>query len=854
MICGPYEWPSPDPTLRASLVVAVDDAARVIAPLWPLSTFIAVNPLWDLRHLSFHDAVAAGTAALGGRGYPSGELLSCAQRQGRITDADIAAALAEHLAAASSPEGGPGRTASELRAVGQGGPFDPGSVVAVNREVAKWCAAHLGGHTPPGASGGFFAAWREAVGVDPGAARLVGREGRARLARLPARPDDALTVCLSVAGIDVDSWPDALTRHLVAMPGWAGHAKWRSRWAPPQRDSSQPTVHLLDYLAVRVAYHALVATESLQPDRHRLSLDRRRPSPNRRRPLGAPGAVTARPAPAAPALAAQLDELDPIAADRVWLAAYEGHYRDELLGALAANPPAEIAAPAAQMVCCIDARSEGLRRHLEAVGPYETFGFAGFFGLPIRYRGYGAEPVDLCPVLIRPTAEVTETPGEAGRHAAERALAGRRAIARSEEAFHAARAGMVAPYVLAEAGGIVAGPVMAAKTFAPARYQRLRKWTATRLAPPAPHSVAVTDAEMPDAAQALFAETALTTMGLTEGFAPLIILCGHGSSTVNNPHAAALDCGACGGNRGANSARSAAAVLNRRPVRRLLEERGIAIPEGTWFVAAEHDTATDQVRLLDIHTVPASHHPLLASVAADLARAGDALAAERCASLPRTSRRPSAREVLQRSGDWAELQPEWGLARNAAFVVGPRTLTSRVNLQRRAFLHSYNPAVDPDGAALETILTAPMIVAHWINAQYYFSTVDPDIYAAGDKTVHNVVAGVGVIEGAGGDLKAGLPLQSLFDDHGAFHEPLRLLTIIEAPLERIDLVIARNPVLQHLFGGAWVHLAARSHPADSWHLYRADGAWTAWQPAHLAATTEPQPDVSGTQRIAQVRD
>lgn len=846
-------WPSPDRTLRAAVVVAVEDASRVIAPLWPLSTFIAVNPLWDLRHLHFDDAVAVSASTLGGRGYPSGALLARAYREGHITDADIAAALAGHTASVSAPGARPDRATSELRAASRVGPWEPGAVAAVNREVAKWCAAHLGGHTPPTASGGLFAAWQAVVGVDAGAARLVGREGRTLLTRLPARADDALSVCLSVAGIEVDGWADALTGHLAAMPGWAGHAKWRSRWAPLQAGASEPSVHLLDYLAVRVAYHTVIGIES----EHR----RRRPQlprapRNRHRPPDPSGAMTRGPVPADPTLAARLDELSPAAADRVWLDAYERHYRDELLGALTASPRGDMAAPAVQMVCCIDARSEGLRRNLEALGRYETFGFAGFFGLPIRYRGYGADPVDLCPVLIHPTAEVTEVPGEATSHAAERELAVRRAAARSEEAFHAARVGMVAPYLLAEAGGLAAGPVMAAKTIAPARYQQLREWLSTRLAPPAPNHIALTDAEMPDEAQALFAETALTTMGLTDGFAPLIILCGHGSTTVNNPHAAALDCGACGGNRGADSARTAAAVLNRSAVRGLLEARGILIPGGTWFVAAEHDTATDRVRLLDTHTVPDAHHPLLASVEADLARAGEALAAERCASLPGTSRRSSARQVLQRAGDWAELQPEWGLARNAAFVVGPRTMTCRVNLQRRAFLHSYDPAVDPDGAALETILTAPMVVAHWINAQYYFSTVDPNVYAAGDKTVHNIVAGVGVIEGAGGDLRAGLPLQSLFDSHGAFHEPLRLLTVIEAPLERIDAVIARNPVLQDLFGGAWVHLAARSGPAEDWHLYQPARTWKAWQPTQLTPAVGPEPCAgrSTTERAVHAGD
>ncbi|MHB8431932.1 MAG: putative inorganic carbon transporter subunit DabA, partial [Acidimicrobiales bacterium] len=135
------------------------------------------------------------------------------------------------------------------------------------------------------------------------------------------------------------------------------------------------------------------------------------------------------------------------------------------------------------------------------------------------------------------------------------------------------------------------------------------------------------------------------------------------------------------------------------------------------------------------------------------------------------------------------------------------------------------------GIALETILTAPMVVAHWINAQYYFSTVDPDVLSAGDKTVHNIVGGIGVVQGAGGDLKVGLPLQSLFDAGQAYHEPMRLLTVVQAPRALLEAVIARNPVLRELFDGQWVHLAARDDQGDSWKIRRPGGSWTCWIPA-----------------------
>lgn len=188
----------------------------------------------------------------------------------------------------------------------------------------------------------------------------------------------------------------------------------------------------------------------------------------------------------------------------------------------------------------------------------------------------------------------------------------------------------------------------------------------------------------------------------------------------------------------------------------------------------------------------------------DLARAGGRLAAERVRALPGGRDHRPAAHAAARAHDWTEVRPEWGLARNAAFVVGPRSMTVGLDLGCRAFLHSYDAAVDPPGTALETILTAPMVVAQWINAQYYFSTVDPDVFGAGDKTLHNPVVGVGVLLGGGGDLRAGLPRQSVLDGDDPYHEPMRLLTVVQAPLELIAAVVDRNDVLRHLFDGGWV--------------------------------------------------
>jgi len=646
--------------------------------------------------------------------------------------------------------------------------------------------------------------------------------------------------CLEMLGIGREDRVRELARHLARMPGWAGHAKWRSRWAAP--DHPGPALRLVEYLAVRLCYEAVLLEAASDRDSRR----RRRPVPTRSDHRssahhvaddeGSPGPLGAGQGPVGD-VGMRLTELDAVDAGRVWLAASERHYRDWLLAALDRPAPARRGQPDAQAVFCIDVRSEGLRRHLEAHGPYETFGFAGFFGLPIRYRPWGAsETVDLCPVLIRPSTEIAELPVTGATEAANRQLAGRQGIDAAQKAFATAREGSVSPFVLAEASGFAAGPIALAKTVLPRRYQVMRSWLRRVVAPSASTSV---DADpstgaMSDEEQALFAETALTTTGMTQGLAPLVLLCGHGSTTENNPYASSLDCGACGGNRGGASARAVVAILNRPAVRRLLAERGIVIPDDTVFIAGEHDTATDQVRLLDIDRVGARHRGRAAALQSALDRAGASLAAERTSSLPGAESLGHVAHPAQRSADWAQVRPEWGLARNAAFIVAPRAVTAGVDLERRCFLHSYDATVDPEGVALETILTAPVVVAHWINAQYYFSTVDTQVLSAGDKTAHNIVAGVGVVLGAGGDLQVGLPLQSLCDGDRAFHEPMRLLTVVQAPQVLLDTVVARNPLLRDLFDGEWVHLAARDGDGGAWRIRQPGGTWTEWTAADAA--------------------
>ena len=837
---------------RLRLRSQVAQAARILTPTWPITTFIAVNPLGGLEDRPFADAARLAGELFGARAALPETAFRTAYRDGRVTDRDLMTALrrldvprgapllfgvgsitADQLRLADllhgTPAPGPRRRAA-TRSTREA----PELAATVDAQTTKWCAAFLdtgqAAWAMPGRQLGFYRAWRELAHRD----RSLTRLSRSRLRALPDRGEDACLAALDALAIPAPDRVDYLQAHLTQLPGWAAHVRWRAEQTalhePGQPDGR---IDLVDYLAVRLSYEAALLTDHPRPKGGVVApVHQVETADQRARRVAEVLGVQASESQIA-AAAEVLGRLPVEQRELLWLDAYEGHYRDDLLAQLTGRAPGGASSggrPAAQLICCIDARSEGLRRHVEAVGQYQTLGFAGFFAVAIRYRELaGGVPSALCPALLQPRNDITELPAPEAPARAARQLAGRRALAGAETAFHTAKHGPASPFALAEAAGWAAGPLAAAKTLAPGPAGALRSRLHRHAAPTAPTTLTVAAGFTADE-RVLIATAALTMMGLHADFGRLVVLCGHGSSTENNPYAAALDCGACGGNRGAPNARTAAVILNGEDVRSRLAEAGIVIPSDTWFVAAEHDTARDRVDLLDRHLVPTTHLAELDQLAADLDIASARLSAERCAGLPGapTARTPrtARRHVHSRSSDWAQVYPEWGLAGNAAFIIGPRAMTAGLDLQRRCFLHSYDAALDTDGGALETILTAPLVVAQWINCQYYFSTVDPTAFGAGTKTIHNVVGGIGVLAGHNGDLRPGLPWQSVAVGAQLVHEPMRLLAVVQAPLDRIGDIVDRNTVLTQLVGNDWISLAARERPTDPWFRHTPHG----WQP------------------------
>jgi uncharacterized protein YbcC (UPF0753/DUF2309 family) len=472
----------------------------------------------------------------------------------------------------------------------------------------------------------------------------------------------------------------------------------------------------------------------------------------------------------------------------------------------------DAATPTVQAAFCIDVRSEVFRRHFEAQsGAVETMGFAGFFGLPISYSPLGtlAERPQL-PGLLAPQIHISDSSGNDNcdaRMAGERRQ--RLAGARNWRTFASVP---LSSFSLVESLGLGYFLKLARRTL-PDRGPRVSADTAGlnasqyKLLKPGLDTASGLSVE--DGAD--IAASILVAMGFGGRFAPIVLLVGHGCQTANNPHQAGLECGACCGQTGEVNARTLAGLLNDSAVREHLRNQGIAIPHSTLFVAGFHNTTLDEVNLFDMDDLRVSHLADIRMVEKQLQTAGAGARAERATALGLADlqQQPERlhRNLLKRANDWSQTRPEWGLAGNAAFIVAPRSRTRGINLQGKAFLHDYDCRNDPDGAVLEQIMTAPMIVANWINMQYYASTVDNRRYGSGNKVLHNVVGGsIGVFEGNGGDLRIGLPRQSLHNGLEWQHVPMRLTVVIEAPADWIKAVIERHEVVRQLVENRWLYL------------------------------------------------
>lgn len=750
---------------RPSLAGDIDRACVLIPPAWDLRSFVAVNPFIGHAASPFDAAARTVSDGLGAQVLPPVDHYRLRWRQGAFTAEDVASAArrvgvpAERvLGALDGSARAPQRFRLPTRTIAEWIDWRNGTAwnTTVCDALARWCESESADPKALDATAGPrpFARWRRFAEVDRSVDAAGLRGFRAAVASMPEDPNEAISQVLDELGIDAIERDAYLLRLLSGIYGWATQAR-RVAW---QRDHDQPGA-VRDLLAARACADLAVARVAARPGE----------------PIRGGG----------------IGEM-PVEDERFRLtlqeAAEDGFVRTLLASVRPPEPRERGMRPAIQAVFCIDVRSEPMRRHLERRSDaIETRGFAGFFGVAVEWVEAG-HPSARCPVLLHPTctvhAHAPSDPVGAG-------LATR---------LHGAPG---SAFAMVEVAGAAYGARMALDEALPGSAERREEHASFGLQPEDDGSGIGLDTRIRTA------DAILRGMGMRGGFAPLVFLCGHSARSANNPHAASLDCGACGGHGGGPNARIACAILNDARVRAALPERGWSIPEDTLFVPAVHDTSDDTVRILDEGSIPGSHLGAVGRARALFEEAGAAVRAERAPRLGIEERGPGRllRAFRRRTRDWAQVRPEWALAGNAAFIAARRARTRGVDLAGRAFLHEYDHEADLDGRVLDLILTAPMVVASWINLQYLASTVDNDALGAGDKALHDRVGAVGVAVGSGGDLRSGLPLQSVQAADGRWrHEPLRLQVIVEATTESIDSVLDARPQVRELVENGWVRL------------------------------------------------
>ncbi|WP_295537921.1 DUF2309 domain-containing protein [uncultured Pseudacidovorax sp.] len=792
---------------------ACRQACAAIAPAWPLDRAIAVNPHWSRIGMPVR-RVAARMAVLGGiHVFPSRARQAEAWAEGRITPADLQQALRQSNDVALTPE-------ACVAALAQPLPVQPLPLLidvldndpqrhtrlawrqAITHQVSQTCAAWFDTQQAdwqPARGDGLYAFWRETLQHDHGIGLLMGLPDIGRsVDALPPTAREAERWVIARLGLPPAVWADYLEAVLLTVNGWASwcaYLGWQARLA----GADDP--HLRELLAIRLAWGALL-------------LDGKDDQAARQA-----FAAVQRAWGRAPEVLAQAEH--ELRVDEVWQAALEAGYQRGLAASLcgrAASPMAPAAAaPEVQATFCIDVRSEPLRRALEAACPgMQTLGVAGFFGLPLAYTPLGtAAQRPQLPGLLAPSLAVGDVllPADTRDGRADPRLQRQAEEARQQrfalaDRWHAAGRWPGAAFSFVEAAGLGylgrLGRWLQPEAQArarddldglPLRYRAVCRPQLLGLDAPA---------------RASLASRVLQSMGLARGLAPLVLLVGHGSQSANNAHAAALDCGACCGQTGEVNARSLAQLLNDAAVRQGLKAQGIEVPAATVFVAALHNTSTDEIEAFDLDRLPPAAMARWHALQPVLARAADQVRRERAPRLgldPQAAAEVLHRQLRRRANDGAQTRPEWGLAGNAAFLIAPRHRSQGVDLGGRAFLHDYDAAQDPHGQLLTQLMTAPMLVTHWINWQYHASTCDPARLGSGNKLLHNVVGGtLGVFEGNGGDLRIGLSRQSLHDGARWMHEPLRLTVVVDAPQAAIEAVIAGHAVVRDLLANGWLHL------------------------------------------------
>ncbi|MCA9083566.1 MAG: DUF2309 domain-containing protein, partial [Planctomycetaceae bacterium] len=744
----------------------------------------------------------------------------------------------------------------------------------VEEVLVRHCAAYLDqGFSEwrlPGRSDGFLESFIRFYRISALQNQRWMRGLRNELDRLEssgAGPEMWVVDSLQQLGVPEAEWEDYIRATLLSLRGWAGMI-WQTEVRPDRVFLPSPQGTLLEFVAVKLLLDRLavqyVAAENLQWSKSaaalRNHLQTHVPTQGEIRPdqyayrifqcaqlLGwGPNVLQSLDRPRWKQLIQELAEFSEIERQRVFHVAFERHFARTALDSISVRvdrPPQKPKTPILQVACCIDAREESFRRYIEEVSPdVETFGAAGFYGIPMYYRGLGdAHFQALCPIVVMPKFWLIEEPVYSMEEIARAKARARKILGTAthrilEETQRSLGGAFVSallgPLATAPLVGYTVFPGMTARLNTAARYfvsppqvTRLRLERAENVPPgPKDDQIGFTVTEMAQLGGKL-----LRDMGLTENFAPIVLFLGHGSACLNNPHTSAYHCGACSGGAGGPNARAVAAMLNDPRVRTILKEQGLDIPAETHFLGGHHNTATDEITFYDLELLPTWHVKRMSEIRDILSRACELNAHERCRRFESAAFDldvdHAMLHVQDRSNNLAETRPEYGNCTNAMCFVGRRSRIRGLYLDRRSFLQSYDPTQDDeDSKTLAGILSAVVPVCEGINLLYTFSAIDPAGWGAGSKLPHNVTSMLGVMDGAGSDLRPGLPWQGV-----DIHEPMRLLFVIETTPESMLKIMKGNETIDRICRGGWVQLAVLD-PNSSQLMYFSGGRFERYTP------------------------
>ena len=742
---------------------SIEEASQVIGKTWPLYSFVTSNPLSGYEKMPFLKAVSHAEYFLDADVFPKASVFREAFNKGEINGTELKKLL-EEKGFNNTPEFYLDLLERYKKASHKSKNHD------VNRIMAKWLAAFLDEGLAewqmPQRKLGFYKSWRR---LAPYETEL----GIKNLKEIPKTSEEALTNILQK--YNEKEYLNIFTNHLSELPGWVGYINHRNELNTVWQQKYPIT--LLDYLAVR-----LWVTNRLNLEIYNI---KEQPEVN----------------------------LEILKLKYIWLKAWENSWQSSLINTLEiknidlnGKPKKNSAIPEAQMVFCIDTRSELIRRHIESKGNYETFGYAGFFGIAMDYQNIkDGLQIKSCPPILDSKYITTETPKsiiniKKYKRKNELLISWNYFLRRMKNLLPSA-------FGYVEGSGVFYGISLVTRSLFPKQGYKFKKKNISELETICEPQLTNTDSDtslkinISINEKAAIVKSAFDLMGWKQ-FSPLVLFVGHGSHTANNPFGSSLDCGACAASPGRHNARMLAKLANDKEVRAILiNNYNILIPNNTCFIGAEHNTTTDEIILFD-STLPSTHFKSLNKLKASLRKAQESATQERL-----ILNKNSINEAYKKANNWSEVRPEWGLAKNAGFIIGPRELTKSSNYNNRCFLHSYNWELDVNGNALEAIMQGPMVVTQWINNHYYFSSVDNHVFGGGSKIIHNITGKYGVLQGNGGDLKMGLPLQSLYQsDKEIYHQPLRLSVFIQSPIERINDILLKNENLKRLIDNEWIYL------------------------------------------------